>query len=132
MYPSAAYRRAWTCTFVTSGQVASITLCCRVAEFAWTRGRHTVRRVDHGRALRNLRLLVDEDRAAGLEVADDVDVVDDLLAHVHRCAVVLEGLLDRVDGALDPCAVAARRCEENAFDHADRVSVPGEPRIRSQ
>ena len=82
-----------------------------------------VRRVDDRRARRHLGLLVDEDRAARLEVADDVDVVDDLLADVDRRAVVLERLLDRLDGALDPGAVAAGRCQENAFDHADRVSV---------
>ena len=67
-----------------------------------------VRRVDDRRARRHLGLLVDEDRAARLEIADDVDVVDDLLADVDRRAVVLERLLDRLDGALDPGAVAAR------------------------
>ena len=66
-----------------------------------------VRRVDDGRAGGHLRLLVDEDRAARLEIADDVDVVDDLLADVDRRAVVLERLLDRLDGALDTGAVAA-------------------------
>ena len=69
--------------------------------------RDAVRRVDDRGAGGNLGLLVDEDRAARLEIADDVDVVDDLLAHVDRCAVVLERLLDRLDGALDPGAVAA-------------------------
>ena len=77
-------------------------------------------RVDDGRALGNLGLLVDEDRAARLEIADDVDVVDDLLAHVDRGAVVLERLLDRLDGALDAGAVAAGRGEEDALDHAHR------------
>ena len=61
-----------------------------------------------GRALRNLGLLVDEDGAACLEVADDVEVVDDLLADVDRRPVEVERLLDRVDRALDPGAVAAR------------------------
>ena len=46
--------------------------------------------VDDGRPRGNLRLFLDEDRAARLEVADDVDVVDDLLANVDRRAVVLE------------------------------------------
>jgi hypothetical protein len=36
--PSAAYRFAWTCTFVTSGQVASITSWASAAEFACTDG----------------------------------------------------------------------------------------------
>ena len=80
-----------------------------------------VRGVDDRRALRNLGLLLDEDRAACLEVAHDVDVVDDLLSHVDRCAVVLERLLDRLDGALDAGAVAARRREQHALHHGDRV-----------
>ena len=46
-----------------------------------------------------------------------MDVVDDLLADVDGRAVVLERELDRLDGALDAGAVAARRGEENAFDH---------------
>ena len=82
--------------------------------------RDAVRRVDDRRALRRLRLGVDEDRAARLEIADDVDVVDDLLAHVDRRAVVVERQLDRLDGALDPGAVAAGRGEEHAFDHRAR------------
>ena len=43
-----------------------------------------VGRVDDRRAGGHLGLLVHEDRAPRLEIADDVDVVDDLLAHVDR------------------------------------------------
>ena len=85
--------------------------------------RDAVRRVDDGRALGHLGLLLDEDRAARLEIADDVDVVDDLLAHVDGRAVVLERELDRLDGALDAGAVAARRGQEDAFHHAHSVGV---------
>jgi len=53
-----------------------------------------VRREDDRRARWGLLLGVDEDRAARLEIAHDVDVVDDLLAHVHGRAVVLERALD--------------------------------------
>jgi len=84
--------------------------------------RDTVRREDDRLALRHLGLLVDEDRAAGLEVADDVQVVDDLLAHVDRRSVEVERLLDRLDGALDPGAVAARRSEEDLPDHGGMVA----------
>ena len=70
-------------------------------------GGDAVRRVDDRRAVGHLGLLLDEDRTTRLEVADHVDVVDDLLAHVDGCAVVLERPLDRLDGALDPGAVAA-------------------------
>ena len=90
-------------------------------------------RVDDRRALRCLLLGVDEDRPAHLEIADDVDVVDDLLADVHRRAVVLERELDRLDGALDPGAIAAGRREEDTLDHPEDRSFarsavgPGRP-----
>jgi hypothetical protein len=48
-----------------------------------------------------------------------VDVVDDLLADVHRGPVVLERELDRLDGALDPGAIAAGRSEKDALDHPE-------------
>ena len=79
------------------------------------RRRDAVRRVDDRRALGHVALVLDEDRASRLEVADDVDVVDDLLADVHRRAVVLERPLDRLDGALDAGAVAARGGQQHAF-----------------
>ena len=79
--------------------------------------RDAVRREDDGGALGHLGLLLDEDRAARLEIAHDVDVVDDLLAHVDGRSVVVECLLDSLDGALDSCAVAARRGEEDALHH---------------
>ena len=78
-------------------------------------GCDAVRGVDDGRALGHLRLLLDEDRAAGLEIAHDVDVVDDLLPNVDRRAVVLERALDGLDGALDAGAVAARGRQQDAL-----------------
>jgi hypothetical protein len=41
---------------------------------------------DDGLSLGDLVLALDEDDAASLELADDVGVVDDLLADVHRRA----------------------------------------------
>ena len=76
---------------------------------------HAVRREDDGRALGHLVGLVDEDRPALLQRGDDVLVVHDLLAHVDRRAVELEGLLDRDDGPVDTRAVAARGGEEHAL-----------------
>ena len=64
--------------------------------------------VDDRRSARHLGLFLDEDRAARLEVSNDVDVVDDLLADVHGRAVVLERELHCLDGAFDSRAVAAR------------------------
>ena len=68
-----------------------------------------VRREDHGLALGNLVFVLDEHRAPLLELAHDVQVVDDLLADVDRRPVELECPLDRLDGPLDAGAVAARR-----------------------
>ena len=57
--------------------------------------------------------LLDEDRAARLEVGHDVLVVDDLLAHVDRRAVQVERLLDGDHRPVDAGAVAARRGEQH-------------------
>ncbi len=81
-----------------------------------------MRRVDNRCAARNVALVLDEDRAPRFEVAHDVDVVDDLLPHVYRGAVVVEGAFHRLHGTLDPGAVAAGRGEEDALDaHGSRV-----------
>ena len=74
-------------------------------------------REDDRLALGHLGLLVDEDRAALLELADDMQVVDDLLPHVDRRAVQLERPLDRLDRPFDAGAVAAGRGEKQLADH---------------
>ena len=79
---------------------------------------------DDRRALGRLDLVLDEDRAARLEIADDVRVVDDLVPDVDRRAVVLERELDGLDGALHAGTEAARRSEEDALDHAAMVATP--------
>ncbi len=73
---------------------------------------------DDDLALRHLGLLLDEDRAALGELLDHVLVVDDLLAHVDRGAVQLERALDRLHGAVDAGAVAARSGEQDASSGA--------------
>ena len=83
-------------------------------------GSDPVGREHHRLTLGHLGLVVDEDRAAFLELAHDVEVVDDLLADVDRCAIQRERLLDGVNGPLDTGAVAARRGEENLLDHPQR------------
>jgi hypothetical protein len=70
------------------------------------RRRDAVSGEDDGLALRNGRLVLHEDRPAPLEVADDVRVVDDLLADVHGSPVQFECSLDRLDRPFDPCAVS--------------------------
>ena len=79
------------------------------------RRRDAVRGEDDGRALGHLLDRVDEDRAELLELADDVRVVDDLLADVDRLAVEPERPLDRVDGPLDPGAIAAGEARRTRF-----------------
>ena len=74
-------------------------------------------RGEHGhRALGDLGLAVDEDRAALAQRLDDVLVVDDLLADVDGRAVALERPLDRLDRAIDARAVAARGGEQDLLD----------------
>jgi hypothetical protein len=70
-------------------------------------------REDDHLPFRDLGLLIDEDRSPLLQLADDVLVVNDLLADVDGLAVELESALDRLHGAIDAGAVAARRREED-------------------
>ncbi|CAB4987566.1 unannotated protein [freshwater metagenome] len=57
-------------------------------------GRDAMSGEDDGCPLGDLLDLVDENRASGLKGGNDVLVVNDLLADVHRCAVEIERLLD--------------------------------------
>src|SRR6266436_9023526 len=61
----------------------------------------------------NLVELFHEDGALGLEAYDHVAVVYDLVTHIDRRAVAGERPLDRVDGAHDPGAKAARRAQQH-------------------
>jgi hypothetical protein len=72
-----------------------------------------VGREDHRRPPRNLVELLDEHRAAPLELGDDVGVVDDLLAHVDRRAAVLERALYNLNGSFHAGARRARGGEQD-------------------
>ena len=72
---------------------------------------------DDVRAFWDAREVVDEDRTTRLEVADDMRVVDDLLADVDSAPVERQGSLDRLDSPFDARAVASRRGEKKAFHH---------------
>src|SRR5438309_9708356 len=75
---------------------------------------------------------VDEDRSHPLEPAYDVVVVDDLVPHIDRRAVLPEEPLDDLDCTIDPRAERARRCQEDAFMHAPTsVSPPSARRARA-
>ena len=78
--------------------------------------------------LGDLGLLIDEHGSARLEIADDVQVVDDLLADVDGRPVQVERLLDGLDGALDPGAIATGRREQDLPHHG--ASVPLEKKER--
>ena len=113
-----AKRLASLCTFVTSGQVASIVRELAVGRLLVHRRRDAVGGEDDERALGHLVGLVDEDRAAFAQGLDDVLVVDDLLAHVDGRAVELQRLLHGDHRAVHAGAVAARLREQHAFGGA--------------
>ena len=97
-------------------------------------GRDAVGGEHDGRALGDLGLGLDEHRAAVAQLLDHVLVVDDLLAHVDGRAVELERALDRLHGAVDARAVAARGGEQDLL-RDDAVIGPsvgspcGEPSV---
>ena len=70
-------------------------------------GRDAVRGEHDDAAAGHVELAVDEHGAAVGQVAHDVAVVHDLLAHVDRRAEVVERALDRIDRPVDAGAVAA-------------------------
>ena len=88
-------------------------LSCALGGLRVHPGRDAVGGEDDGRALGHLVDLLDEDRAARLQVGDDVLVVHDLLAHVDRGAVEVERLLDGDHRPVDAGAVAARRGQQD-------------------
>src|SRR5690606_35163348 len=72
---------------------------------------------DHGGAVGHLVQLLDEDRAALLEIVHDVAVVDDLVAHVDRRAERLDRTLDDLDRAIDAGAEATGIGEEDVHKY---------------
>ncbi len=68
------------------------------------------------RALGHLALLLDKDRAALAQPGDDVLVVHDLLAHIHRRTVDRQRAFHGLHGAIHAGAVSAGCGEENLLD----------------
>jgi len=60
---------------------------------------------------------LDEDRAARFQVADNVRVVDDLLADVDGGPVDLEGALHGLDRSLDSSAKTSMRGDDDTRHH---------------
>ena len=86
------------------------------------RARDAVRREDHHGTVGHLVELVDEDRALVAQLAHDVLVVHDLVAHVDGAAEHLERALDDLDRAVDAGAKAAGLGEERV--HAGAYRMP--------
>src|SRR5690606_3662548 len=78
--------------------------------------RDAVRAEDHGGAVAHLVELLDEDRAALLEVVDHVAVVDDLVPHVDRRTQRLDRSLDDVGRAIVAGAEAAGVGEDDVHE----------------
>ncbi len=90
------------------------------------RRRHAVGAEDGHRALGDRVVeLLDEDRPALAQLLDDVLVVHDLLAHVHRRAVELERVLDRLHGPVDARAIAARGGQEQLLGGGGHAPMVG-------
>ena len=101
------------CTFVTSGQVASIVRSRTPRRLLVDDRRDAVGREHDDGTLGHLVRLVDEHRPAALERGHHVLVVDDLFAHEDRRAVQLQRLLDRDHGAVHARAVPARSGQQD-------------------
>src|SRR3546814_10256256 len=72
---------------------------------------------DHGGVVGDFVQLLDEDRAALLEVVDHVAVVHDFVAHVDRRAERLDRTLDDLDRAVDAGAEAAGIGEDDVHKY---------------
>ncbi len=97
--------------------------------------RDAVRGEHHDGALGDLVGLLDEDRPGLFQGVDDVAVVHDLVAHVDRGAVLLQGALDRLDGPVHTRAVATRLGQQHPL--ADwvvgyRARGAGNPHVDSR
>ena len=73
-------------------------------------------RAEHQRRTgRHFGQVLDEDRALGLQVVDDIGVVHDLVAHVDRRAELRQRALDDLDRTVDAGAEAARLGQHDLF-----------------
>ena len=67
-------------------------------------------------ALRDFSFLLDKDRSALSQLLYNMLVVNDLLAHIDRRAVLIERLLYGLDCTIHTGAVPARCREDDLFD----------------
>ncbi len=78
--------------------------------------RHAMRAEDHGGAIGHFVQLLDEHRAVGAQLVDDIAVVHDFVPHVDRRAERFQRALDDGDGAIDAGAEAAGIGEQDVQD----------------
>jgi len=76
---------------------------------------NTVRAKDNVRADRHRINIVNKDRAAVFEGGHNMGVVNDLLSHIDRSPIVLKGLFDRDNSAINSRAVSARGSKKNSL-----------------
>jgi len=70
--------------------------------------RHTMCTKDRARTARNLREVLYEACALGLQALNHMAVVHNLVPHIDRRSILLKGPLDDLDGSNDAGTVAAR------------------------
>jgi len=108
--------RETNCLFVHLGDQRA---CCINRQelprlgFAMNLRRDAMRRKDDSRTLGHLIGFRNENRPAAGEGFDDVLVVDDLLAHIHRSTVQFQRFFDGVDRPVNTRTIASRCGQEN-------------------
>lgn len=79
------------------------------------RTKHNVRTLGH------LVDFLDEDGAPLFELRHDMDVVHDLLTHIHRSAIALQCLLDGDNRTINTRTIAARSGQQHTLGTVDRT-----------
>ena len=80
-------------------------------------GRDAMRREHDPSARGHLVEFLDEDRSLAREIVDDMSIVHDLAAHIHRWAVAIDRALDDRDRALDTGAESPWLGQQGAARH---------------
>ena len=93
------------------------------AGFGGDRLRHAMGRKDHRPIRRALIEFLDEDRPERTQALDDMAVMDDLMPHEDRRAVLFQRAFNDLDGAIHPGTEAARRGEAHDEMMARRSGV---------
>jgi hypothetical protein len=79
----------------------------------YSRG-NAVRGKNKNRAFGNLVNFIDKYRAALFKTCDNVFVVNDFLANINRCTIVIKGLLNSDNSSVHSCAITPRGGQKHA------------------